>query len=124
MPAGSLVIVPRPAPPVITVSVTSGSGSGLGSKLAERFAGSVRVSVQLAVPEHPPPVHPVKTDLSSATAVRLTWPSASKSAAHTSPQVMPSGSLVIVPPPSPVRCTTSPMGAGAGGSSLEDAVAT
>jgi hypothetical protein len=67
MPAGELVIVPPPVPPLLTVRLTDCT-----SKLAVTVVVAVRVTVQKPVPEHPPPLQPVKVEPAAGTAVRVT----------------------------------------------------
>jgi len=66
IPAGVLVTVPLPVPAVLTVRVV------LWSKVAVTATSLVRVTVQAPVPEHPPPLQPVKINWPLGAAVRVT----------------------------------------------------
>ena len=57
MPVGKDMIVPSPLPNWSSVKVTS-----LRAKLAVTVVGVFMSKVQLFVPEHPPPLHPVKLE--------------------------------------------------------------
>jgi hypothetical protein len=60
-----------------------------------------------SVAEHPPPLHPVKTDPGLAAAVRvMDWPSEYDSI-QSNPQLIPAGLLVTVPDPKPDLTTLS-----------------
>jgi hypothetical protein len=65
------------------------------------------VTTQEPVPEHPPPLHPVKVALDLASAVRVTGVLAEKSNEQVSPQSTPAGELVTVPRPFPDLVTES-----------------
>jgi hypothetical protein len=66
IPVGALVTVPLPVPAVLTVRVV------LWSKVAVTAVSLVRVTVQAPVPEHPPPLQPVKINWPLGVAVRVT----------------------------------------------------
>src|SRR2546428_1571498 len=66
IPAGVLVTVPLPVPAVLTVRVV------LWSKVAVTAVSLVRVTVQAPVPEHPPPLQPVKINWPFGEAKRVT----------------------------------------------------
>jgi hypothetical protein len=53
------------------------------------------------VPEHPPPDQPVKLELTSGVAVRVTTVLWLKEELQVLPQLMPAGLLVIMPLPAP-----------------------
>lgn len=61
------------------------------------------------VPEQPPPLHPAKTEPSSATAVRETWVPGGKLAAQSLPQLIPLGALTTEPFPKPDKETVNEM---------------
>ena len=113
MPAGALVTVPAPVPPIVT-----SSEAGMGSKVAVTAADVDSVTTQSSGPVHPPPVHPANVEFASGTACSVTWVSAGNVAAHVVPQSMPAGSLVTVPAPPPARFTVND-GSGGGGNCAE-----
>src|SRR5439155_19544212 len=96
MPAGALVTVPLPVPAGVTVSVKVGS-----VKVAVTVVAAETVTVQVLVPEHPPPLQPVKVEPAAGAAVRVTAVPLEKLAAQVAPQLMPAGLLVTVPVPVP-----------------------
>jgi len=57
--------------------------------------------VQVPVPEHPPPLQPVKVEPVAAVAVRVT--AVLKLAAQVEGQLMPLGALATLPLPVPMR---------------------
>jgi hypothetical protein len=63
------------------------------------------VTSHVPVPEHPPPLQPVKVALELATAVRVTGVLSARSAEQVSPQSIPTGELVTVPRPLPDLAT-------------------
>src|SRR6266581_1537236 len=63
--------------------------------------------MQVPVPEQPPPLQPVKVELASGVAVKVTAVALSNGAAHMAPQAMPAGELVMVPVPVPDLLTVS-----------------
>jgi len=68
IPAGVLATVPLPVPAVLTVRVKL----VLWSKVAVTAVSLVKVTVQAPVPEHPPPLQPVKMNWPFGVAVRVT----------------------------------------------------
>jgi hypothetical protein len=60
-------------------------------------------TVQVAVPEQPPPLQPVKVEPAAAEAVRVT--EVLKLARQVEGQLMPAGALVTVPLPVPAGVT-------------------
>lgn len=110
MPAGALVTVPLPAPARTTVTAT-----GAGANAAPTVVAAVIVTVHVAVPEHPPPVQPVKTDPAAGVAASATLDPAANVAEQTLPQLMPAGVLVTLP--LPVRVTVSEIGGAEAGNS-------
>ncbi len=63
------------------------------------------VTLQLRVPEQPPPDQPVKVEPDAALAVRVTAVPGLKLAEQVLPQLIPAGELVTVPEPVPAFCT-------------------
>jgi hypothetical protein len=110
MPAGALVTLPLPAPARTTVTAT-----GAGANAAPTVVAVAIVSVQAPVPEHPPPVQPVKTDPAAGVAVSVTLVPAANVAEQALPQLIPAGALVTVP--LPVRVRVSARGAVEAGNS-------
>jgi hypothetical protein len=99
MPDGALVTVPDPPPDGVTVSDLA---EGAELKLALTVVAAFSVSWHGAVPLHPPPLHPEKTEPGRAVAARTTVPPKPKPALHwafPAPQLIPGGLLVTVPLP-------------------------
>src|SRR5262245_15021462 len=94
MPAGALVTVPGPAPARVTVSAKD-----CPPKFAVIDAAALIVTVQVPVPEHPPPDQPVNVAPAAGVAVSVTAVPLLKVAEHVAPQLMPAGALVTVPDP-------------------------
>jgi hypothetical protein len=67
IPAGLELTEPEPTPPLLTVKV-----SVCSVKVAVTDVAAVTDTTQVPVPEHPPPVHPVKSELTSGVAVKVT----------------------------------------------------
>jgi len=87
-------------------------GAVTSAKFAVTVVLAVRVTVQLPVPEQPPPLQPMKLDPVSGVAVSVTGGSLLKVAEQVAPQLIPPGLEVTVPLPVPVlptvrvnRCT-------------------
>ena len=59
------------------------------------------VTVQVPVPEHPPPLQPAKVEGGTPFAVSVTVVLSAKSNVQVEPQSMPVGELVTVPVPEP-----------------------
>src|SRR5262249_14821068 len=102
MPTGVLVTVPVPAPAVLTVSA-----KGCGLNVAVTDCAALIVTVQVPVPEHPPPLQPVNVEPAAGAAVRVTPVPLANEAEHVVPHEMPAGALVIVPLPAPVLLAVS-----------------
>src|SRR5256712_5305398 len=66
MPAGLLVTVPAPVPALETVSVK------VGVKVAVTVVAAGAVTAQAPVPEHPPPLPPLKAEPASGRALSVT----------------------------------------------------
>src|SRR5258705_10858869 len=67
MPVGELVMVPVPVPDLLTVSVKD-----CCAKVAVTEVETLRVTVQVPVPEQPPPLQPEKVEPAAGGAVRVT----------------------------------------------------
>jgi hypothetical protein len=101
IPAGLLVTVPVPAPGLLTDSVRG------TVKLAVTVVAAPSATVQVPVPEQPPPLQPVKVEPSADAAVRVTTVPLLNAAEHVAPHVIPAGLLVTVPVPAPGLLTES-----------------
>src|SRR6266403_5304106 len=102
MPAGALVTVPLPAPVLLTVSEKLWS-----AKVAVTDCAPLIVTVQVPVPEQPPPLQPVKVDPAAGVAVSVTMVPLANEPEHVVPHEIPAGALVMVPLPAPVLLTVS-----------------
>src|SRR5262247_4580445 len=102
MPAGALVMVPLPAPVLLTVSAKPCS-----AKVAVTDCAALVVTVQVPVPVQPPPLQPVKLEPAAGAAVSVTAVPLANEAEHVAPHVMPAGALVMVPLPAPLLLTVS-----------------
>ncbi len=100
IPAGELVTVPLPVPAGVTVRVKV-----WGAKVAVTVVAALRVTVQVPVPEHPPPLQPLKVEPAAGLAVSVTAVPLVKLAEQVAPQVIPAGELVTVPLPVPAGVT-------------------
>ena len=67
MPAGELVTVPEPVPVLLTVSRYV-----LSVKVAATVAAAVMLTMQVPVPEQPPPDQPVNVEPVAGVADRVT----------------------------------------------------
>ena len=65
------------------------------------------VTMQVPVPEQPPPLQPVKVEPAVGVAVKVTALPLANGAEHVAPQEMPTGLLVTVPLPAPVLETVN-----------------
>ena len=74
-------------------------------KLAVTDLAAVMLTVQVSVPEHPPPLQPTKLESPDGDAVSVTLVPFGKADEQVDPHVMPTGLLVIVPLPAPVLLT-------------------
>jgi len=102
IPAGAVVTMPVPAPALVTVSAKDWS-----AKVAVTEVAAFTVTVQVAVPEQPPPLQPVKVEAAAGTAVKVTAVPLENGAEHVVPQERPAGALVTVPVPAPAVVTVS-----------------
>src|SRR5213080_4433646 len=100
IPAGELVTVPLPVPTLLTVSAKLGR-----LKVAVTGVAVETVTTQVPVPEHPPPLQPLKVEPAAGLAVSVTAVPLAKLAEQVAPQVMPAGELVTVPLPVPAGVT-------------------
>ena len=91
--AGVLVAEPLPVPAFVTVSVC-----GQRERRGDRLAALI-VTVQVPVPEQPPPLQPVNVEPAAGVAVSVTTVPSSNDAAQVAPQVIPAGPLDTVPEP-------------------------
>src|SRR5437667_5568961 len=101
IPAGLLVTVPVPVPAGVTVNTK------VGAKVAVTVVAAESVIMHEPVPEHPPPLQPVKVEPAAGVAVSVTTVPLAKLAVHVAPQVIPTGELVTVPLPVPALLTVS-----------------
>ena len=102
MPAGALITVPDPAPARLTVSAKD-----CRPKFAVTDVATLIVTVQVAVPEQPPPLQPVNVAPAAGVAVSVTALPPLNDAEQVVPQLIPAGTLVTVPDPAPARLTVS-----------------
>jgi hypothetical protein len=102
MPAGALVTVPVPAPALLTVSVKLCT-----AKVAVTVVAALSVTLQVPVPEQPPPLQPVKAEPVAGAAVKVTTVPLAKAAEHVAPHKIPAGLLVTVPVPVPALLAVS-----------------
>ena len=103
IPAGALVTVPEPSPAFVKVTFAV-------SKVAVTAAAAFIVTTQLPAPVQAPD-QPAKTALGAGVAVRVTTVPSSNSAEHSnamSEQLIPAGSLITEPDPSPASTTSRP----------------
>src|SRR2546422_897320 len=107
IPAGALVTVPLPVPALLTVSAKVGR-----AKVAVTVVAALRVTVQVPVPEQPPPLQPVKVEPAAGVAVSGTTVPLGKLAGQVTPQVIPAGALVTVPLPVPALLAVGGEGGG------------
>ena len=97
IPPGLLVTAPAPEPPFPMVNVKDCSAN-----VALTDAAAAMLTVQVPVPEQPPPVHPVNVDPAAGEALSVTEVPETKLAAQVLPHAMPAGLLVTVPLPTVV----------------------
>ena len=105
MPEPLMLPPPLTSPAAVELSCTFKETCRVNA--AVTFVLSVRVTVQLPVPEQPPPDQPLKIEPLSAVAVRVTSEEVGKYAVQLAPQLMPVGVEVTVPLPVPVLVTAS-----------------
>ena len=63
------------------------------------MVGALSVTVQVPVPEQPPPLQPVKVEPAAGAAVKVTAVPLANAVEHFPPQLMLPGALVTVPAP-------------------------
>src|SRR2546430_7317628 len=102
MLAGELVTVPAPVPFFVTVRAKLCSVIAAATVVA-----AVMVTTHGLVPEHPPPLQPVKAEPVAGLAVSVTAVLESYRAEHLAPHVIPTGVPVTGPVPVPARVTVS-----------------
>src|SRR5438094_943514 len=100
IPTGALVTVPLPVPALLTVSAKLGT-----LKVAVTVVPAETATTHVPVPEHPPPLQPVKVEPAAGAAVSVTAVPLVKLAEQVTPQVIPAGVLVTVPMPVPALQT-------------------
>ena len=71
------------------------------------MVAALSVTVQVPVPEQPPPLQPVKVEPAAGTAVKATAVPLANAAEQVVPQEIPAGLLVTVPVPAPLGLTVS-----------------
>src|SRR5881396_1313528 len=102
IPEGALPTVPLPTPVLVTLRAKD-----CWTKPAVTEAAALIVTMQVPVPEQPPPLQPVKVELASGVAVKVTAVPLANGAEHVAPQAMPAGLLATVPAPAPALVTVS-----------------
>src|SRR5262245_18357067 len=121
MPPGELVTLPGPWPDRCAVSWKD-VVELFGAKLALTDVAAFIATVQVPVPEQPPPLQPVNVALAEGMAGTVARGAARKDAEQVAPQLMPPGELVTVPEPKPDRCALSRKDEGNGEDEGEDEV--
>jgi hypothetical protein len=76
-------------------------------KVAVTVVAAESVTVHVPVPEHPPPLQPVKVEPAAGAAVSVTAVPLVKVAEQVAPQLMAAGALVTIPVPVPALETVS-----------------
>jgi hypothetical protein len=116
IPAGELMTLPGPKPDRSDVStkvvVGGGAGGGVDVELFRlKFAftdiAAFIVTVQVPVPEQPPPLQPVNVAVADGTAVNVTSVPLLNDAVQVAPQLIPAGELMTSPGPKPDRSAVS-----------------
>src|SRR5437879_556127 len=102
IPEGALLTVPLPVPVLVTLRAKD-----CWTKPAVTEAAALIVTMQVPVPEQPPPLQPEKVELASGVAVKVTAVPLANGVEHVAPQAMPAGLLVTVPAPAPALLTVS-----------------
>jgi hypothetical protein len=101
IPAGLLVTVPYPLPPIVTLR---GRVSVGGRKVELTVLGWVIVRVHVFVPPQSPP-QPPKVEPGAGVPTKVTVEPAVKEALHATPQLIPGGVEVTAPIPVPTLVT-------------------
>lgn len=103
------VTVPVPVPVLETDSVKL----GMVSNVAVTAVGDVPTfTVQVPVPEHPPPLQEVNLEPAAGVAVSVTELPLLNSAEQVAPQLIPAGELLTAPDPVPASVTETAKEAG------------
>lgn len=102
IPAGNDVTVPPPVPDFVTVNADE-----LGVNVATTDRACAMATMQVPVPEHPSPDHPLNVEVALGAAVSVTDVPTSYVAEHVTPHWMPAGDEDTVPPPAPLQPTES-----------------
>src|SRR5207247_1969528 len=92
IPAGELVTVPLPVPALLTVSAKLGR-----LKVAVTVVAVETVTTQVPVPEHPPPLQPLKVEPATGLAVSVTAVQLVKLDEQVTPDAMPAVCMVNDP---------------------------
>src|SRR5262249_58235175 len=98
MPPGELVTLPGPWPDRCAVSWKD-VVELFGAKLALTDVAAFIATVQVPVPEQPPPLQPVNVAVADGMAVNVTMVPAPKDAEQGAPRLMPAGDPVTEPEP-------------------------
>ena len=99
IPAGLLVTVPAPVPDFVIERTYVGT---LEVNVAVTVVAAFIVTIQLPVPEHPPPDQPLNILFDPCTAVKVTGVPATYPLEQVDPQLMPEGEAVTEPTLAPV----------------------
>src|SRR5436309_13322763 len=91
MPAGALVTVPLPTPLELTVSVKDWIANVAVTEVA-----ALIVTVQVPVPEQPPPLQPEKVEPAAGAAVKEIGRASGRAAAEVVADAVPAGAVVAV----------------------------
>jgi hypothetical protein len=75
--------------------------------VAVTVVAPLSVTVQVPVPEQPPPLQPVKVEPAAGVAVKVTAVPLANAVEQIAPQEIPAGLLVTVPLPAPDLLTVS-----------------
>src|SRR5438093_1527365 len=102
IPEGALLTVPLPVPVLVTLRAKD-----CWTKPAVTEAAALIVTMQVPVPEQPPPLQPEKVEPAVGVAVKVTAVPVANGAEHVAPQAMPAGLLFTVPAPAPALLTVS-----------------
>jgi hypothetical protein len=100
IPAGDELTDPVPAPVLFTVSWNCTTVN-----VAVTVVAAFTVTTHVPVPLHPPPLHPVKSELGVGAAVSVTTVPALYDSVQSPPQLIPAGFDVTVPVPVPALAT-------------------
>jgi hypothetical protein len=87
--------------------LSTGAGAAVVLNVAATVVSAFNVTVHVAAPLQPPPLHAEKVEPEAAAAVRMTLVPATAVSVQALPHEIPAGVLVTVPVPGPFRVTTS-----------------